>query len=272
MFPGPCTAIAHGTPVWWFVVGAAARVLRAGAGTRPALVRAGVDLAHAAAAGSAPRIRRDGCRCSSNEVWRVASSWPLMVAASVADARSRARAGATARDPGARCAGQRRRMAAGCGATCCSRGIGPVYTLNYGPPLATSNQFAEQVARGSTKSARRPGRGRSCLSGTAWAAWWRARICVASVRERVAAADHHRHAAPRQHARVTLSGNAAGADAARQRVAGRNSIAMRTRRRRAPMTSIWSRHDSMVAPQASSCSPARRTSRSPASGTTRCGR
>ena len=58
------------------------------------------------------------------------------------------------------------------------RGIGPVYALSYGPPLASIEHFADQVADTDWRHRRPPpAPRRSSSSATAWAGSWPAPIC-----------------------------------------------------------------------------------------------
>jgi hypothetical protein len=130
------------------------------------------------------------------------------------------------------------------------RGIHPLYTMSYGPPLASIERFVDQLAvkidailaaTGATRVApRRPQHGRARgarVPASPWPGQGQRR-------------DHARHAAARQRSCVALSRDVAHAAPPRQRVAFRAQSA----RGRAPgvrMVSLWSWHDSMVAPQTS---------------------
>ncbi len=131
-----------------------------------------------------------------------------------------------------------------------ARGLGPLYTISYGPPLASIELFADQVAKkidailaqtgAAARRDRRPQHGCGC----------RPRVRAASRRAKVASmttfgAPHHGSV----HAWLFP-----GACLAQLRP-GNEWLAELNRSEDAPpvvrMVSIWSWHDSMVAPQTS---------------------
>ena len=141
-----CQAIAAGAAAWPYVLGAFAL---------PFAIPFVASLAWftlAAWFGSPGRPKRaspcaSGCCCSGTRCVAIAAFrsahdlLPLAAARSRRPRRPRP-AGAAA----ARRAVQRRRLAADCAAYLAARGIGPVYALSYGPPLASIECFADQTA------------------------------------------------------------------------------------------------------------------------------
>lgn len=240
--------IAHGDPAWWFVAGAPVAYLL------PVLVLASLwfALSWIWRTPRPPEYRLGAMACARlflGEVGAVALSWPLMVAHRLLIADPVA---APARQPLLLVHGVavndgvwfalRRDLA--------RRGLGPVYTINYGPPLAGIEHFAGQLA--------------SRIDA----------ICAATGAERVALIAHsmgglvaraylRRFGAARIEQLITIGTPHHGSMLA-WTFAGRCLGEMRPRSRwladinraeseppPAPITSIWSRHDSMVAPQAS---------------------
>ena len=138
-------AVAHGAPVWWFVAGAPA-VYFAPATALVALWLAASWLWRT----PRPPEARIGpwatARLFANEVWRLGLSWPLMALHRL-----------LIHDPSPAPAkrpvvlihgvlvndgvwfGLRRFVM--------RRGVAPVYTINYGPPFADIERFAGQLAR-----------------------------------------------------------------------------------------------------------------------------
>jgi len=131
------------------------------------------------------------------------------------------------------------------------RGVAPIYTLNYGPPHADIERFAEQLAER--------------IEG----------ICSATGAEQVSLVGHSmgglvaraylRRFGPRRVGKLVTMGTPHHGSILAWTFPGRGLEQMRpgnawladlnrheTRAAPAPIVSIWSRHDSMVAPQASS--------------------
>jgi len=240
--------IAHGDPAWWFVAFAPLAYLL------PVLLLASVwfTLSWIWRTPRAPEYRLGPAACARlflGEVSAVALSWPLMVAHRLLIADPVA---APSRLPLLLVHGVavndgvwfalRRDLA--------RRGLGPVYTINYGPPLAGIEHFAGQLAARIEA------------------------ICAVTGAERVALIAHsmgglvaraylRRFGAARVEQLITIGTPHHGSMLART-FAGRCLAQMRPASRwladinhdesappPVPITSIWSRHDSMVAPQAS---------------------
>jgi pimeloyl-ACP methyl ester carboxylesterase len=242
-------AIAHGASTWWFVAGAPVAYLA------PVILLVALWFLMSwiwrTPRPPAGRLDAAGCvRLFANEVLAIAISWPLMVLHRL-----------LMHDPApAPCArpvillhgvlvndgvwfGFRRRLV--------SQGMRGVYTINYGPPYADIERFAAQLAAKID------------------------RVCAATGAQRVVLVGHsmgglvsrvylRRHGAARV-ARLVTIGTPHHGSVLAWIFPGRSLEQMRpgnawlTELNRdeaspppVPITSIWSRHDSMVAPQASS--------------------
>jgi pimeloyl-ACP methyl ester carboxylesterase len=240
--------VSHGDPAWWFVAAAPVAYLL------PVLLLASLwfTLSWLWRTPRPPEYRLGPAACARlflGEVAAVALSWPLIIAHRllIADPKPAAASlplllvhGVAVND-GVWFA-LRRDLA--------RRGFGPVYTINYGPPLAGIEHFAGQLA--------------SRIQA----------ICAATGAEQVALIAHsmgglvsraylRRFGAARIEQLITIGTPHHGSMLA-WTFAGRCLGQMRPGSRwltdinRAesepapvPITSIWSRHDSMVAPQAS---------------------
>jgi len=240
--------IAHGDPAWWYVAGAPLAYLV------PVLVLASVwfTLSWIWRTPRAPEHRLGPAACARlflGEVGAVALSWPLMVAHRLLIVDPTPAPAplplllihGVAVNDGVWFA-LRRDLA--------RRGLGPVYTINYGPPLAGIEHFAGQLA--------------SRIDA----------VCAATGAQRVVLIAHsmgglvsraylRRFGAARTEQLITIGTPHHGSMLA-WTFAGRCLAQMRPGSRwladinRAesepppvPITSIRSRHDSMVAPQAS---------------------
>jgi triacylglycerol esterase/lipase EstA (alpha/beta hydrolase family) len=240
--------IGQGDPAWWYVAGAPLAYLL------PVLMLASLwfTLSWIWRTPRPPDYRLGPVACARlfvGEVAAVALSWPLLVAHRLLIADPVA---APARLPLLLVHGVavndgvwfalRRDLA--------RRGLGPVYTINYGPPLAGIEHFAGQLA---------------CRIDV---------ICAATGAERVALIAHsmgglvaraylRRFGAARIEQLITIGTPHHGSMLA-WTFAGRCLAQMRPGSHwladinraesdppSVPITSIWSRHDSMVAPQAS---------------------
>jgi triacylglycerol esterase/lipase EstA (alpha/beta hydrolase family) len=131
------------------------------------------------------------------------------------------------------------------------RGLGPVYTMNYGPPLAGIEHFAGQLAARIDAVCAATGAERVTLiahsmGGLVGRAYLR-RFGPARIAQLVTIGTPHHGS--------MLAWTFAGRCLAQMRP-GSHWLAEINRAEGAPppvpITSIWSRHDSMVAPQASS--------------------
>jgi triacylglycerol esterase/lipase EstA (alpha/beta hydrolase family) len=240
--------VAQGHPAWWFVAAAPLAYLL------PVLVLAALwfTLSWIWRTPRPPEYRLGAVACARlflGEVAAVALSWPLIIAHRLLIA-----------DPVAAPAQRPLLLVHGVAVNdgvwyalrrdLARRGLGPVYTINYGPPLAGIEHFADQLA---------------------------ARIdavCAATGAERVALIAHsmgglvsraylRRFGAARIEQLITIGTPHHGSMLA-WTFAGRCLGEMRPGSRwlaeinrdesapsPVPITSIWSRHDSMVAPQAS---------------------
>lgn len=138
--------------------------------------------------------------------------------------------------------GMRRRL--------CALGVGPIYTLSYGPPLASIEDFGDQLATRIEEILRDTGASSVLLVGH-------------SMGGLVARAYLRRHGAGRVAQLVTigtphhgsvLAGGFPGRCLAQMRPDSSWLRALNASPlpRDVPIVSIWSRHDSMVAPQARS--------------------
>ena len=240
--------VAHGDPAWWFIAGAPLAYLL------PVLLLASVwfTLSWIWRTPRPPEYRLGpvaGARLFLTEVGAVALSWPLMVVhrlliADPTPARARLPlllVHGVAVNDGVWFA-LRRDLA--------RRGLGPVYTINYGPPLAGIEHFAGQLA--SRIDAIRAATGAE-----------RVTLIAHSMGGLVARAYLRRFGAARIAQLITigtphhgsmLAWTFAGRCLAQMRP-GNPWLAEINRAESAPppvpITSIWSRHDSMVAPQGS---------------------
>ena len=118
---------------------------------------------------------------------------------------TRDRAGCGTRAAAARRAVQRGRLAASPRSISPARGIGPMYTLSYGPPLASIEVFADQWREKVDAILALTGARRVILVVPQHGRARRARVPAPLRRGEGARGHHDRHAAPRQRARVTLS-------------------------------------------------------------------
>jgi triacylglycerol esterase/lipase EstA (alpha/beta hydrolase family) len=240
--------VAQGDPAWWFVAGAPLAYLL------PVLLLVSLwfTLSWIWRTPRPPEFRLGPAACARlflGEVGAVALSWLLLVAHRLLIA-----------DPVAAPGRRPLLLVHGVGVNdgvwlalrrnLSRRGFGPVYTINYGPPLAGIEHFARQL------DARIEA------------------ICAATGAERVALIAHsmgglvaraylRRFGATRIEQLITIGTPHHGSMLART-FAGRCLAQMRPASRwladinhdesappPVPITSIWSRHDSMVAPQAS---------------------
>jgi triacylglycerol esterase/lipase EstA (alpha/beta hydrolase family) len=241
--------VAHGDPLWWFIAGAPLAYLL------PVLLLASVWFT-LSWIWRTPRPLEyrlgpvAGARLFLTEVGAVALSWPLMVVhrlliADPTPARARLAlllVHGVAVNDGVWFA-LRRDLA--------RRGLGPVYTINYGPPLAGIEHFAGQLA--SRVDAIRAATGAE-----------RVTLIAHSMGGLVARAYLRRFGAARIAQLITIGTPHHGSMLAytfpgcclAQMHPGNPWLLELNRDESAPtpvpITSIWSRHDSMVAPQASS--------------------
>jgi len=240
--------VAHGDPAWWFVAGAPLAYLL------PVLLLVSLwfTLSWIWRTPRPPEFRLGPAACARlflGEVGAVALSWLLLVAHRLLIA-----------DPVAAPGRRPLLLVHGVGVNdgvwfalrrnLSRRSLGPVYTINYGPPLAGIEHFAGQLAARIEA------------------------ICAVTGAERVALIAHsmgglvaraylRRFGAARVEQLITIGTPHHGSMLART-FAGRCLAQMRPASRwladinhdesappPVPITSIWSRHDSMVAPQAS---------------------
>lgn len=241
--------VAHGDPAWWFVAGAPLAYLL------PVLLLVSLwfTLSWIWRTPRPPEFRLGPAACARlflGEVGAVALSWPLLVAHRLLIA-----------DPVAAPGRRPLLLVHGVGVNdgvwfalrrkLSRRGLGPVYTINYGPPLAGIEHFAGQLAARIEA------------------------ICAATGAERVALIAHsmgglvaraylRRFGAARVEQLITIGTPHHGSMLAytfpgcclAQMHPGNPWLVELNREESArapvPITSIWSRHDSMVAPQGSS--------------------
>jgi len=241
--------VAHGDPAWWFVAGAPLAYLL------PVLLLVSLwfTLSWIWRTPRPPEFRLGPAACARlflGEVGAVALSWPLLVAHRLLIA-----------DPVAAPGRRPLLLVHGVGVNdgvwfalrrnLWRRGLGPVYTINYGPPLAGIEHFAGQLAARIEA------------------------ICAATGAERVALIAHsmgglvaraylRRFGAARVEQLITIGTPHHGSMLAytfpgcclAQMHPGNPWLVELNREESArapvPITSIWSRHDSMVAPQGSS--------------------
>ena len=241
--------VAHGDPAWWFVAGAPLAYLL------PVLLLVSLwfTLSWIWRTPRPPEFRLGPAACARlflGEVGAVALSWLLLVAHRLLIA-----------DPVAAPGRRPLLLVHGVGVNdgvwfalrrnLWRRGLGPVYTINYGPPLAGIEHFAGQLAARIEA------------------------ICAATGAERVALIAHsmgglvaraylRRFGAARVEQLITIGTPHHGSMLAytfpgcclAQMHPGNPWLVELNREESArapvPITSIWSRHDSMVAPQGSS--------------------
>ena len=240
--------IAQGDPAWWFVAGAPLAYLL------PVLVLASLwfTLSWAWRTPRAPEHRLGPVACARlflGEITAVALSWPLIIAHRLLIADP---AAAPARRPLLLVHGVavndgvwfalRRDLA--------RRGLRPVYTINYGPPLAGIEHFADQLAARIDAICAATGAARVALiahsmGGLVSRAYLR-RFGAARIEQLITIGTPHHGS--------MLAWTFAGRCLAQMRP-GNRWLADINRDENmpapVPITSIWSRHDSMVAPHAS---------------------
>ena len=117
-------------------------------------------------------------------------------------------------------------------------------------PRSTSSPSKSR--RRSTRFSARPAPSRVAMVGHSMGGARRPRLPAPPWRGEDRDADDARRAAPRQRARVALPGHLPRPAAARQSHGSPNSTVPRARRPPVRIVSLWSWHDSMVAPQTSS--------------------
>jgi pimeloyl-ACP methyl ester carboxylesterase len=240
--------IAHGDPAWWFVAGVPVAYLA------PVLFLASLwfTLSWIWRTPRPPEDRLGPGACARwfvGEVRAVAWSWPLMILHRwlIVDPMARhARAplllihGVAVND-GVWVA-MRRRLA--------RRGLGPIYTINYGPPLAGIEHFAGQL--------------NTRIDAICVATGAAQVILIAHSMGGLVARAYLRHFGAARVARLVTIGTPHHGSVLAWTFIGRCLAQMRPGNpwlaalNRAegeaapvPITSIWSRHDSMVAPQSS---------------------
>jgi pimeloyl-ACP methyl ester carboxylesterase len=241
-------SVAHGSPPWWFLAGAPVAYLA------PIIVLVGASfvLTWIWRTPRQPGMQLDfaGCvRLFFGEVLAVAMSWPLMALHRL-----------VMRDPGPAPAQlpvilvhgvlvndgawfmMRRHLA--------RRAVGPVYTVNYGPPYGDIEHFAEQLRAKIESVCAATGAARVVLVGHSMGGL----VARAYLRQRGPA---------RIHRIITIGTPHHGSVLARAFI-GRCLAQMRPgnvwleelnhdepKPPPVPIMSIWSRHDSLVAPQGS---------------------
>jgi pimeloyl-ACP methyl ester carboxylesterase len=242
-------AIAQGTPLWWFVDGAPI------ANLTPVvlLVTLWFLLSWIWRTPRPPGARLDAPACLrlfANEVLAVASSWPLMALHRL-----------LMRDPApAPCTrpvilvhgvlvndgvwfGFRRHLI--------RQGIGGVYTVNYGPPYADIERFAEQLGAKIDAVCAATGARRVVLVGHSMGGL----VSRAYVRRFGAAHVDRMLTIGTPHHGSVLAWSYPGRCLAQMRPGNSWLVELNRDEGRPPpipITCLWSRHDSMVAPQASS--------------------
>jgi triacylglycerol esterase/lipase EstA (alpha/beta hydrolase family) len=241
--------VAQGAPVWWFVVGAPLVYFA------PAAVLVAVWLAASwllrTPRPPEARIGPAGTlQLFATEVWCLALSWPLM-------ALHRLLIHDPAPAPAKRPVvlihgvlvndgvlfGLRRYLV--------RRGVAPIYTINYGPPFADIERFAAQLAAKIERICERTGAERVVL--------------VAHSMGGLVARAYLRRFGPHRVARLVTLATPHHGSLLAYSFAGRGLTQMHPGNRwlgelnrdeskpsPVPITSIWSRHDTMVMPQASS--------------------
>jgi triacylglycerol esterase/lipase EstA (alpha/beta hydrolase family) len=241
--------IAHGAAAWWFVVGAPIAYFA------PAfvLVTLWFALSWIWRTPRPPEARLDFAstlRLYFTEIWTVAASWLLMVLHRL-----------LIRDPVPAPAQRPVVLVHGVlvndgvwlslGRSLAESGVAPIYTINYGPPLADIEWFAEQLHTRIEEIRAATGAERLVLvshsmGGLVARAYLR-RFGAARVAKLITiGAPHHGS---------MLAWSFPGTCLAQMRPGNPWLVELNRDENRAapaPITSIWSRHDSMVAPQASS--------------------
>ena len=240
--------IAHGDPAWWFVVAAPLPFLLAVA----SLVSVWFTLSWIWRTPRLPQYRLGPvafARMFVGEVAAVALSWPLLVLHRL-----------LIRDPAPASASLPLLLVHGVMVNdgvwaplrrdLARRGLGPVYTINYGPPFAGIEHFAGQLEACIEAICAATGAPRLALiahsmGGLVARAYLR-RAGAARIAKLITIGTPHRGS--------MLAWTFCGACLAQMRPDSRWLAALNGTEREAaavPMLSIWSRHDSMVAPQAS---------------------
>ena len=240
--------IAHGDPAWWFIAGAPLAYLL----PVLALVSLWFMLSWIWRTPRPPEHRLGPVACARlflAEVGAVASSWLLMVVHRLLIV-----------DPAPKPASLPLLLVHGVGVNdgvwfflrrdLARRGLGPVYTINHGPPLAGIEHFAGQLAARIDAICSATGAARVALithsmGGLVARAYLR-RVGGARIARLVTVGTPHHGS--------MLAWTFAGRCLAQMRpgspwLAGIN--AGENEPPPAPVVSVWSRHDSMVAPQAS---------------------
>ncbi len=241
--------IAHGAPAWWFVIGAPLAYFA------PALLLVPIwfTLSWIWRTPRPPEARLGvaaSLRLFFTEVWTVAASWPLMVLHRllIRDPRP-----APAKRPVVLVHGvlvndgvwlRLRRFLL-------RHGVAPVYTVNYGPPLSDIEWFAAQLDAKIEEVCAATGAGRvaivaQSMGGLVSRAYLR-RFGARRVAMLITIGTPHHgsmlaHSFPGTCLAQMHPDNPWLADLNRDEAAPPP----------VPITSLWSRHDSMVAPQASS--------------------
>ena len=241
--------VAHGDPAWWFVAGAPLAYLL------PVLLLVSLwfTLSWIWRTPRPPEFRLGPAACARlflGEVGAVALSWPLLVAHRLLIA-----------DPVAAPGRRPLLLVHGVGVNdgvwfalrrnLWRRGLGPVYTINYGPPLAGIEHFAGQLAARieaicAVTGAERVALIAHSMGGLVARAYLR-RFGAARVEQLITiGTPHHGSMLAYTFPGCCLAqmhpGNPWLVELNREE-SGRAPV---------PITSIWSRHDSMVAPQGSS--------------------
>ena len=241
--------IAHGDPAWWFVAGAPLAYLL------PVLLLVSLwfTLSWIWRTPRPPEFRLGPAACARlflGEVGAVALSWPLLVAHRLLIA-----------DPVAAPGRRPLLLVHGVGVNdgvwfalrrkLSRLGLGPVYTINYGPPLAGIEHFAGQLAARieaicAVTGAERVALIAHSMGGLVARAYLR-RFGTARVEQLITiGTPHHGSMLAYTFPGCCLAqmhpGNPWLVELNREE-SGRAPV---------PITSIWSRHDSMVAPQGSS--------------------
>ena len=241
--------IAHGDPAWWFVAGAPLAYLL------PVLLLVSLwfTLSWIWRTPRPPEFRLGPAACARlflGEVGAVALSWPLLVAHRLLIA-----------DPVAAPGRRPLLLVHGVGVNdgvwfalrrnLSRRSLGPVYTINYGPPLAGIEHFAGQLAARieaicAVTGAERVALIAHSMGGLVARAYLR-RFGAARVEQLITiGTPHHGSMLAYTFPGCCLAqmhpGNPWLVELNREE-SGRAPV---------PITSIWSRHDSMVAPQGSS--------------------
>lgn len=241
--------IAHGAPVWWFVVAAPLAYFAPAL----ALVPLWFTLAWIWRTPRPPEARLGYAATLLmflSEVWAVASSWPVMALHRllIHDPTPRPSARPVILVHGVLVNDgvwlRLRRFLR-------QRDIAPVYTVNYGPPLANIESFAEQLGIRIEKVCVATGAERVVLvtqsmGGLVARAYMRRFGCERVAELITIGTPHHGSMLAYSFPGICLAQMRPGNRWLVELNRGEDTPAP------APITSIWSRHDSMVAPQASS--------------------